>query len=229
MIELKILSNHPGELRIVANALNQLADMADGEEVATYERTELPDMLKEQNPVGPAVKQGTALDPETPEVDKDGYPWDKRIHSTAHSTNQNGTWKVLRRPKVFGDDDEKWQGFIERTRAELRGEDPDTPQDDPAAVFGGGNTENPTPQENPSTNNGSAGQDDQKDPNEPTSTAGITFAELMKFVTSHKDKISIPKVNEICTNYGLNALSDLQKDDSMIDIIYNDLINLVEG
>lgn len=239
MIQLKILSGNPDELRIIASALNQLANVAEGKGYVLA-GDEMLDILKVENPVEsspafmdnvnlpePEVKQGTGLDPDTPEVDEDGYSWDKRIHSTAHSTNQNGTWKVLRRPKIFGDDNDKWLAFIERTRAELRGEDPDTPQEDPAAVFGGGaNTENPEPeQEDPAAVFGGVGPNPEDNP----ASVGITFAELMKFVTSHKDKISIPKVNEICTSYGLSALSDLQSDDSMLDIIYNDLVNLVEG
>ncbi|RLD19443.1 MAG: hypothetical protein DRI71_11800 [Bacteroidetes bacterium] len=253
MIELKIVSNNADELRIVASALTQLANLADGLGYVTA-ADEFPAFLKEQNPIETAdvtnideisaaakeaataaVKQGTSLDNDIPEKDADGYPWDKRIHSTAHSRNQNGTWKVLRIPKVFDGDVEKWEGFIERTRAELRGEDPDTPQEDPATVFGGVGADpkgNMAPEQ---SENPAAGMTNADTAATATATATAAadaisdFPTLMKFITSNGDKISVPKVNEICNNFGLGSLGDLQTKTEWIQTIHAEIVKIVSG
>ena len=236
MIELKILTNNADELRIMGIALLELAKITDGEEVVIPDHAvsdkEIPSILKKQNPIEEsAVKQGTGIDPETPDLDADGYPWDKRIHSTAHSTNSNGTWKVLRRPKIFGEDDEKWKAFIERTRAELRGEDPDATQEDPATVFGGDatggtkTTETGTQSEDPA-----AGMTQEAEPEAKAEDLGecpADFAGLMKFITTNK--LPIDKVTAICASMGMNTLMDLQKNVNYIPMVYAGLVELANG
>ncbi len=214
MIELKITSNNGDELRIVAEALQELAKVADAEKdkraniVARFRQDEskqTPDSQEKE------VIQSTSLGDVSETVDADGYPWDKRIHSTAQSRNQNDTWKVLRRPKSFGDDNDKWLAFIEQTRSELRGEDPEAPKENPAEVFT--NVTN-TPVVEPATEN--------------PSPVDVDFPTLMKLITSNQEKIPVSKVNELCTTYGLKDLSSLSDNTSYIPIVYQHVEKLIQ-
>lgn len=201
----------------------------------------IPSILKEQNPLenvvytddhakDPAVKQGTALDANSPELDADDYPWDKRIHSTAHSRNENGTWKVLRRPKVFGDDAAAWEAFIKRTRAELRGENPEEPVDDPKDVFG--DNENPAAGMEGDSTTTTTKQETTITDEKKITTVGdvpVDFPTLMKFITSNNDKISVANVGVICTNFGLADLPALMKPENadLIPMIYNSALDII--
>lgn len=51
-------------------------------------------------------------------LDKDGLPWDSRIHSGNKVTNADGTWRVRRKPKDMSDDE--WSATLETVRAELK-------------------------------------------------------------------------------------------------------------
>ena len=51
------------------------------------------------------------------ELDANGLPWDRRIHSTKRSKNADGTWRNARKPKAFEGD---WTAHITDVEAELK-------------------------------------------------------------------------------------------------------------
>ena len=53
------------------------------------------------------------------ELDTDGLPWDKRIHSTSKQKVANGSWRIVRKPKNF-EDKEDWENFIHEVKDELQ-------------------------------------------------------------------------------------------------------------
>ena len=229
MIELKITSNNPDELRIMASALTQLANLAEDKGYILPVNEEVPAILKEQNPVEPEeVSEVSEVSEDIPEVDADGYPWDERIHSTAHSRNGNGTWKLLRRPKKFGDDDIAWKIEIERVKTILRGESEES-QEDPASVFGGVSGDPKENEKHTNADTSTNSEDPAAGMEDNAGTVSMTFPDLMKFVTSNKAVLTMPVINTACDTYGLASLMALQSDDTYIDFIYNDLLKVVEG
>lgn len=81
-------------------------------------------------------------------VDKDGLPWDERIHSGNQSFTADGRWRVMRRPVKLFPTAELWDDHIKSVReeyagdfvqgAEIENENPvpeHEPEPDPAKVF----------------------------------------------------------------------------------------------
>ncbi len=68
----------------------------------------------------PVSEGGSKVD-----LDKDGYPWDERIHSSNQKQIAAGTWQLRRKPKDLSDED--WATQVEAVRNELLGVPVDTP------------------------------------------------------------------------------------------------------
>jgi len=77
------------------------------EEIAAAEKIERDKYISD-HPIEPPLNH----DDEGRILDKDGFTWDKRIHSSGKSLTAVGVWKVLRRPKALFDTDEKWKAYI---------------------------------------------------------------------------------------------------------------------
>lgn len=71
-------------------------------------------------PVAPIVEPVTASAASTPVVNDEPtvqLPWDERIHSGNKTQNQDGSWKMRKKPKDMTA--EKWQEYIDSVEAEL--------------------------------------------------------------------------------------------------------------
>ena len=220
MIELKILTNNADELRIIGVALLELAKLTDGEDFTIPDSVvsdeELPPILQEQNPIEQPQQNTEQQTQHAVDKDTSGYPWDERIHSTAHSRNQNGTWKFLRRPKKFDNDEPGWHTFIETVQSELRGEE----YVDPAVVFGSKSAEQ---SENPA-----ASVQEQSTTDTSTDTTDtVDFATLMKFISGN-DAVTVEKVGEVCNMCGHENIISLQKDPEMIQMVYDEFVKIVK-
>ena len=56
---------------------------------------------------------------EPPFLDSKGLPWDKRINATTRKVNQDGTWAISRRLKLFGKDQASWQEYVKNMQEYL--------------------------------------------------------------------------------------------------------------
>lgn len=52
------------------------------------------------------------------EIESKDLPYDERIHSSGKTRNQDGTWKLRRRPAEM--EEEEWKDYIEQVENELR-------------------------------------------------------------------------------------------------------------
>ena len=230
MIEIKITGNTVEDIHVEMEAFLRGVSI-DGDIV---DLSAIPAALKEQNPVETDITDQVYTDNHDSDgaiLDKDKYPWDKRIHSSAETFNTDGTWKLLKIPKIFNKDKKLWHEFIERVRAELRGEpeaDDKTPEQSPTTA------ENPEVTENPedvfgNNENPAAGMQQKEETVTTVTEAPTNFTELMKFITSHKDSVTIANVNDICNNFGLTDLPALMKPDNadMIPLVYNSILEII--
>lgn len=55
-----------------------------------------------------------------PELDRDGLPWDSRIHSSSKSQNADGRWKKQRLTAAKNMTQEQWDAYIKQVENELR-------------------------------------------------------------------------------------------------------------
>jgi len=66
--------------------------------------------------VTPPEPEGFDVQPELPgaTVDANGDEWDERIHSRGKTFNQDGTWRIKRKPNDI--DESEWQTYIDQIR-----------------------------------------------------------------------------------------------------------------
>lgn len=144
--------------------------------------------------------------------DSVGHPWDERIHSTARNKNNDGTWKIVRRPKRFDENPLDWKIYIKNVLAELDG----TALNDQVTE-----TENPEPQEDPATVFGQGGSAHVNQQTTTTSSAPIDLTSFLMYMTTNSDKITTEQVRAICQKYGVPELMVLYE-----PIMINDVPNM---
>lgn len=75
-----------------------------------------PESSESQADVPAAEEDASAL-----EVDRDGLPWDSRIHSSSKAKNADGRWKKQRLTAAKNMTPEQWEAYITQVENELRG------------------------------------------------------------------------------------------------------------
>ncbi|AFC22390.1 hypothetical protein F353_gp08 [Vibrio phage CP-T1] len=183
------------------------------------------------------------------ELDVNGLPWDGRIHSANKTQNSDGSWRNARQPKNFDGD---WAQYIKEIEAELKAATGVTPpppvdtetQDDtppPPPVDTEPQDDTPPPpvdsesqDDTPPPPVDSEPQDDTPPPpfgqtvTEPVKN--VTFAELMKLITTNAGKNSVAKVQEIITELGLGSLQTLNTaNPGMVPTVYAQLCAKLEA
>lgn len=146
---------NPGTLRALALMLNSIASDRDGghvagarttitEQVGEVSRTITQETLPKSSPdTGAAAGASADLTPPPPPpsanapvdsstsgvLDKNGLPWDERIHSSSKNTNQDGTWRY----KKGGDLDQRTAVEAELRAKLANAETPPSPPAPPVA------------------------------------------------------------------------------------------------
>jgi len=111
-ISLNPADEQPSTLRAVALLLNSIASDRDGGKPATQVNVHLPNAVAgaETPPAPPPLETANGANATSTnetnsnantsnasgELDKNGLPWDERIHSSSKNTNADGTWRYLR-------------------------------------------------------------------------------------------------------------------------------------
>lgn len=67
-------------------------------------------------PAVPSVPPVPAVPAPSAEIDRTALPYDERIHSSGETRNQDGTWKLRRRPTDMTE--EEWKEFIDKCELE---------------------------------------------------------------------------------------------------------------
>lgn len=180
---------------------------------------------------------------ESPELDKDGFPWDNRINSTPASVTASGVWKMRRKPKDM--DDDQWAKYIETVRNELTnlmsievgdnvvdtdniepviGDSPVVdsvevipPPVTPDTVFG---TVEPEPVAPPATAvEPVAPPPATPEPVEPVTPPAITtFPQLMTWLTGMTGKVTVEQVNGALAEWNMNSVALLAKRPDLIPV-----------
>ncbi|AFC22685.1 hypothetical protein VchM-138_0006 [Vibrio phage vB_VchM-138] len=186
------------------------------------------------------------------ELDVNGLPWDGRIHSANKTQNSDGSWRNARQPKNFDGD---WAQYIKEIEAELKaatGVTPppppvdtepqdDTPPPPPVDTEPQDDTPPPPPVDTepqddtpPPPPVDSEPQDDTPPPpfgqtvTEPVKN--VTFAALMKLVTTNAGKDSVAKVHKIIADLGLGSLQTLNTaNPGMVPTVYAQLCAKLEA
>jgi hypothetical protein len=133
-IKIEIPSDDAFAANIMGNALLELAKRYDTMAPVTEHKAPAP----KTEPTS-ASKPRSTWTPD--DRDAEFLPWDKRIHSTNHGKVADGTWRIVRRPKIFDqetDPEGAWTAYIETVKAELiAARDGDTVQEEaPITTFG---------------------------------------------------------------------------------------------
>lgn len=158
---------------------------------------------------------------ESPELDKDGFPWDNRINSTPASITASGVWKMRRKPKDM--DDSEWSDHIDTVRNELTNlmsieVDDDVADSDivdsievippPAAVFA---------DSSPETVFGTVEPEPINPPATETPTIA-TFPQLMTWLTGMTGKITVEQVNGTLAEWNMTSVALLAKRPDLIPV-----------
>lgn len=152
-----------------------------------------------------------------PTSDAEGLPHDKRINSDPATINADGTWKARRKPKEMTKDE--WVTYIDGVKAELRQALSGEPivEDEPAieieqiteAEVQAGNIAPPvTDEPQQDVVEPPVAQEETVAP--PVTNADElpprTFAELMKLITSNREKVTIDDINAMIKEHGVASL-----------------------
>ena len=187
----------------------------------THSGSDFKDAETEPTPPVVTPEEVEALTSSDDTYDKEGLPWDNRIHSKGKTRNADDTWRVARCPK--DKTKEEWESYIEEVRAELTAlmqiestvteevieaapdivELPEVVEEPPIEI-----PEIVTP---PVT---------VDEPDCPK-----TFGELMKFITT--SKLPIDKVKSTLAEHGIPAVPLLAKRLDLIPQVYTSLKALV--
>jgi len=103
-----------------ADALLRGSDLLAGLAKDARAKEPLPQGLELTEAPLPPMPTAPKSEPEAPEFDADGLPWDERIHASTKTTTQDGRWKKKRGVDVE---------LIEVVEAELRGAEVTDPID----------------------------------------------------------------------------------------------------
>lgn len=176
------------------------------------------DVPKSQDAGNVEVKDESAVDHvEGVELDINGLPWDKRIHSANKSQNSDGSWRN-RRQGNFEGTSEEWKEYIATVEAELKGAingvDDTPPPPSPVVEQVQDDTPPPPPpvvepEMTPFDQAVTAGLDVPPPPPMDEDVPARTFPELMKLVTSNAAKGSVAKVQAILLERNLGSLQTL--------------------
>lgn len=173
-------------------------------------------------------------------VDKNGHPWDKRIHADSKAVKSDGTWRIRRCPK--DQDKATWENYVEAVKVELTNTmsaptpvtAPEVDDDDVAATAAGFGNSTPVPTQEPVTvippvvEAPAPVEPPVTDAPVPTGSV-TTFQELMKYITTNRDKVDVQKVTEICQNHGIQGIPLLNSRPDLIPTVYSELEVIVNG
>ena len=140
-------------------------------------------------------------------LDDDGIPWDKRIHSQGKTKNKAGNFNLRKKPATY-DTKEEWLAFIEEVKQELLGvmSAPVTETVTPPPIVE--ETVTPPP----------VVEEDVK-----------TFQQLMLLITKNNKKIDKDQVLEILKRHGVTAVPLLATRTDLIPQVATDIKALING
>lgn len=163
-ITLNPADEQPSTLRAVALLLNSIASDRDGGKPATQVNVHVPNAaagaetpppppppLETANGANDTSTNGTNNSANTSnasgELDKNGLPWDERIHSSSKNTNADGTWRYLRVSNAADKPafEELKQAVEAELRATLGGDRQQPPPPPPPPLNQGAETPPPPP------------------------------------------------------------------------------------
>ncbi len=163
-------------------------------------------------------------------LDDDGIPWDKRIHSQGKTKSKGGTFNLRKKPATY-ETKEQWTAYVEEVKQELRGvmsapvtETVTPPPIVEETVTPPVITETVTPPpivETPpltETVTPPPADDDVK-----------TFQQLMLLITKNNKKIDKDQVLEILKRHGVTAVPLLATRTDLIPQVATDIKALING
>lgn len=235
---------NPSTLRALALMLNSIASDRDGgytasqiaaaPKAAVITQETLPPLVGNEQPAAPGASTDSTPPPPPPNanaaadsntslvLDKNGLPWDVRIHSSSKNLNADGTWRYLR-----GGDVDLRASVEAELRAKLAsGETPPPP---PIVVTGQGTvtaeTSDLTPPPPPPP---------VVEPPADAPPAGITAAVVFKRINELKNakKIDQDGINAALASVdveSLQAFMKLAKDDAGLPELVLDALNAIAG
>lgn len=255
---------NPSTLRALALMLNSIASDRDGGKGVQIEvnvsaapglaahitQETLPPLVGNEQPAAPGASTDSTPPPPPPNanaaadsntslvLDKNGLPWDVRIHSSSKNLNADGTWRYLR-----GGDVDLRASVEADLRAKLAsGASSETPPPPPAVVTtstnapaGAGDIPPPPPPPAP------AADADAPPPPPPVAEpqadvppAGITAAVVFKRINELKNakKIDQDGINAALASVdveSLQAFMKLAKDDAGLPELVLDALNAIAG
>jgi hypothetical protein len=214
-IKIEIPSDDAFAANIMGNALLELAKRYDTMAPVTEHKAPAP----KTEPTS-ASKPRSTWTPD--DRDAEFLPWDKRIHSTNHGKVADGTWRIVRRPKIFDqetDPEGAWTAYIETVKAELiAARDGDTVQEEAPITT--------QVEEAPITT-----QVEEAPITTQVEEAPITtFGDLMVMITGNIELITINDVNELCAEHGLTGVNDLAAGhDDLIPVIAEEIRAIIHN
>lgn len=240
-LEISPLEMLPHHLRATADFLNALASGESGAVVLEAPKSPAvvtgaadapppPPPLVEDTASGASDTSSTAnsnnaSNPsgaiDTAELDKNGLPWDGRIHSGTKGKNQDGSWKALRNVN---------KDIVPGVEAELRALVGNAPA---TGATTGASTSTATPASGAASTDTPPPPPPVPDdaPPPPPVLDGVTFGDVFKHVTAlqkHADGNKLPQelLNEALSMVGLSTMAEFMKNkDKAPDLM--DAINLL--
>lgn len=99
--------------------IEEVEEVVTPEQIAEVEEEEVvvtePVVEAEEVPMPPILPPPPVA---VAEIESKDLPYDERIHSSGKTRNQDGTWKLRRRPAEM--EEEEWKDYIEQVENELR-------------------------------------------------------------------------------------------------------------
>lgn len=173
------------------------------EEAVSGEAPEIVNASDDTPPPPPVVEEQADIPPPPPPVvEEDGQiPWDERIHASTKAMNNDGSYKLRRKPN--GMEKAEWDEYVQSVIDELKGDGEPSGEE----VAGAFNASDDTPPPPPVVEE----QVDTPPPpvNETTSDEPVSFPKFMKMITGAPGdrKANLEVVNSILPQYGVEKLA----------------------
>ncbi len=241
MIKIELIPSeaHPSELRALALFLNTLAYERDGSkpvlQVAASAPAPVVEAGNETTPDAAGASDDSEKEPDanasgdsptSDGLDKNGLPWDGRIHSSSKNKNADGSWRYLRGV------DKDLVGIVEAELRQLTANDAPPP---PPPVVEQPKADDAPPPPPPPPVEAPAATDAPPPP--PPGVAGVSMQDVFKRVTHLQqsgDSNRMPQdlLNECLATVGLSSMAEFMKQSKLDAELAGNLmqaINLVAG
>lgn len=239
MIKIELITSEarPSELRALALFLNTLAHERDGGKspsvelvVRTAAAKPVVEVGNEPTPDAAGASDDSAQEPDanapddsaTSEgLDKNGLPWDGRIHSSSKNKNSDGSWRYLRGV------DKDLVGIVEAELRQVTSNDAPPPPPPPVVVEESAKADDAPPPPPPVND---------APPPPPPVAAGVTMQDVFKRVTflqsGETNRMPQDLLNECLGTVGLSSMAEFMKQSKLDAELAGNLmqaLNLVAG